>query len=704
MLNQKAKAKHAQRDVIHGSLVVVNNEDNKQAERAVTVAEIDFHGSTKQGLGMPRKSSLSVGGVKKSSNSTTKFVSKQIIGADSRSNDFQLIESLMSMDASGSSLAQSFRSAQETGLSPGIPPFATGGGNKVEQMNTRVPRSVAMERNSNWVTNTIETFLDLLDNVSRSMWTFRSSIHGIRTVPLVGTFLVTGFMYSVLYSIQNLSLPDLKFYNAVHIILALLSDLSVFLFRYIIYQSNRRKTAHDLLKGTITATNMMRASKGTLGPAGKVFFYLLLVFQCSILAIAFTADWAPQSSQLGNFPCVVPDYRLKGVQNISASQAFLQGNIDFSLIYMYGLPLADGVIMGLGPVPLSQPLANFSIIGQGPAIIMQSDCETFSSPWHGQNKSLNGNGLNLFNLINSTNGFTANIEVLLPTVGLAGRGDIETPWAKQMCRLRVMMGQGNWTFNYMVDQWKMVTAGQVTQVQLTERHVVTRYQSGSLHADDYIKLFEQTKRWKNYQGLLQLLQRSVRELTKDVWYPASSGGVYSNFLSWGTSSDGLYHENITHRGLVAGMASAARMVLVQCSEGDVQSCPYYGMEGGGNFIVNPALVLFSQIVLLLTAAGCILNIFYLHVICPIKDNSFFRQALLDVSSEWRRLCHFSEFVTFIAQNQKITQDMPTEIERTFELTDVKFGEAKYSMTQPVGRLCISASEDVARLRVDRRYV
>jgi hypothetical protein len=529
-----------------------------------------------------------------------------------------------------------------------------------------------------------------------------ASVFGVETLPFAVVLCVCVVMWWLVRNFRARLLDNLELYNGVHILFMLWGQVTVTAIKWVTRQTQRRRAAVELIRGRVSMKELVDAGHGTFGNFGRLVVAFVHLIQIALIALSFSAEWNPQSSYLGRFPCFTAQYNPTVLDKFHVSPSFVQGTVDFANIYMYGLPLADGLLLGFGAWPAANPMSNFSLSGEGPALVLRVDCESIPVPWNGTNLTSVGNGLQLHSIWSSVNTISADIDVLLPSYGFQ---DVftDTPWVRQRCGVRAVMGHGKWTFNYLVDEWDMVTSGQATSFALSQYLDLERYQTNDIYANKIASLFEKVQD-RPFDFLVPYIQRSIESLANDVWYAPSEEPTYSNFMSWGILPDGYYYPDLTWRGLVAGLAAGIRPVFTQFESSKGAQCPYYGLDGGGQMALNPTLLSLCEALILSTGILAILNILYIHVICPVKEKVIFQQALLDVYSEWRRLCHASEFVASIVKSGKASLDAPSDIAKIFRYINVRLGESKATIGKDFGKLCIGSPDEVVKMKIDRKYI
>ena len=95
--------------------------------------------------------------------------------------------------------------------------------------------------------------------------------------------------------------------------------------------------------------------------------WLIIAIEIVGLALLFTANWNSAIAELGEFDCIQTIFTADTTGNFTANPRTVSGDIGFAEVYMYGLPLSDGMVLGAGPWPAAGNMREFYLEGYGPA-------------------------------------------------------------------------------------------------------------------------------------------------------------------------------------------------------------------------------------------------------------------------------------------------------------------------------------------------
>ena len=284
----------------------------------------------------------------------------------------------------------------------------------------------------------------------------------IPTIMVIASYTLCATIFNIA---ATLELPSLVYYNTFHVGAFFSTEFVIMSTVYAFHQLDKFRASWNLVFARTTLKRLHSSVKGDLGPSRNIVWVFLTLLQGFSLGLFFFAEWTPQSTPIGYFPCTKASYTETLLGGFTVDPDDVSGDIDFALVYMYGLPLADGIITGFAPWPDSAPLSTFQIGGDGPALVVEVNCDSDINSWNGTAPISLGNGFLVTSSIYGSRSFNINLDVFLPAVGIADV-NLTTTWGVQACSITGYLSKTFWTFSYQVDEWQMVTAGQATGFEI----------------------------------------------------------------------------------------------------------------------------------------------------------------------------------------------------------------------------------------------
>lgn len=165
------------------------------------------------------------------------------------------------------------------------------------------------------------------------------------------------------------------------------------------------------------------------------------------------------------------------------------------------------------------------------------------------------------------------LEVTVPA-GSHSNAEFSDIAITQLCEVKLVTGTGSVQFSFIVDEWAMVTGGQIVNITTThrvEQTTVTALQSiryPELKGSDemYYGEFETAfgPDIEIYSNLTDQIASALELVFDNKTYYSSQGATFCNMLSWGTLPDGFYHPEIMFKGVTAAVATVAHFVFMVC--------------------------------------------------------------------------------------------------------------------------------------------
>ena len=424
-------------------------------------------------------------------------------------------------------------------------------------------------------------------------------------VPLAGAFIGCGLCALVFHFGLSTDLPSLIYYNVLHAAAFISTELAIQSVTYAYKQLNKYRVAWALTFKQSTMGRLYEAAGGTIGHSNWIL-YVLFSLRIVSLVLTFLAEWTPIKTPLGYYPCVAAEYNEDSLAGYSIIPDLVSGDIDASLISMYGLPLVDGLAAGYCSWPKAAPLNNFGITSIGPILVIETVCDSEVHSYSGSAGDVNGNGFLILSQYQLERSFNIAMQVYLPSGYLADKS-ISTFWAKQFCTVNGYLSEAKWSFEYTVDSWNQVTAAHATNAVIgdIEMDETTSQNYCANDIVDFIGIqkaaggpdLEFTSTTSEGDVLMDNIMQSINATMQNNWYGSTVYGNYSNMMSWAVEPDGYYYSNATSRGLAAAIGAVAHQVFLQYDGSVTSDCLYSGYAGSGRMAFNPDLVTALNVIL-----------------------------------------------------------------------------------------------------------
>ncbi|KAJ3416254.1 hypothetical protein HDV05_002544 [Chytridiales sp. JEL 0842] len=425
-----------------------------------------------------------------------------------------------------------------------------------------------------------------------------------------------------------------------------------------------------------------------------LFAFSLLLCELSLLFIQYEMNWTPVRTSLGAFPCTPVSYPVKPklIDNLGT---FLQGDSNFAQVYMYGLPLSDGIVGGWAAWPLSAPSQAFSVEADGVLFAVNAQCADpeLAPP---ANKT-DATHFKIFNHELWDSLYLAAITVRMP----AGSHD----WTEnkdrdimQRCQVSLMTGTGYVKFGFVVDEWNMATGGQIESLQVGNLVLHQRMEQPSYYGNVAKELKPTSHVFSN---LTSWIAEAVELIYNDTSYVSSQGASFANIHQWATEPDGLYHTEYTARGFMAALACIAHYVQMQYDGYREGTCNYYGFAGRGLITSSE----WSRRIVDVTISLNILLQFGLvlaWLLLTTNDASIAR-AVQILDHPLRLLYEFKDAAAHLISTMKGEDLGQATLRKHLREVSVKYGEKRSTRGQEVGELALDIPTEVVKFRKGRVY-
>lgn len=210
------------------------------------------------------------------------------------------------------------------------------------------------------------------------------------------------------------------------------------------------------------------------------------------------------------------------------------------------------------------------------------------------------------NVVEYPGTYTAVIDVIYPAGSWSIDGiNVGQTDIIQLCPIKIICGPGNLTFHFVVDEWFMVTGGQMTQISAGGFTASQRMDQplyfGQL--DSGIKMSDKVM-WGN---MTTWISSAIESAMNGTVYYSTQGAKFCNMMRWGTLPDGFYYPNITSNALSAALSSMAHYVVLQYNGSATTDCEYYGIQNAGKISADNTTVIVCLAVGIVLAISLLYN-------------------------------------------------------------------------------------------------
>lgn len=377
---------------------------------------------------------------------------------------------------------------------------------------------------------------------------------------------------------------------------------------------------------------------------------------------------------------------------------------------MFGIPLKDGMIIGVPPKPSTQDkFAEFNLRGVGPAIVIRVLCEDDFRAAPQITFVPSGSAATIANQHLGTDSLFMTLKSYLPVRAFFNTSRtkvIQTPWVEQYCSLNAYVGKANWTQQYSVDSFFASVPGNLTNVDINgDRYDLAT--SPNLYTTQILKSISNQKNAGNSYAfnstvdegtlLLGAMQNAIQNAFGGTQYvPTWGSSLISNMMSWAIDPDGTYHIAYVSRGMMASIAALMHQVFKQ-STGIQTTCKISGKNGYGVMDLGIVYVYIFDILV-----GVITIFLFLHVVTAlllyrVKERLVFRRGALVMRLESTRMLYATRWSNSLLHDSKYFEDS----EEAFNDTDVRLGETKETIGTSNAVLAIGTKRSICKLRVNR---
>ncbi|KAJ3210944.1 anaphase-promoting complex subunit Hcn1 [Entophlyctis luteolus] len=537
---------------------------------------------------------------------------------------------------------------------------------------------------------------DLLDTIYNStifqsmLWAYESTTFLIYFCTLLHLAVLSALILLLRYAI-GVQVSGILFYNMVHAVTSMLGKVSFGVGLY----------AAQLISREFTARNMIKRGKGVsltaiLHPVpilrlnaeeGKTLRYIfiaaLLLIEATVWFLGIEMEWVPTTSTIGVLPCTRVSYPLKPIIPDSLGN-FLQGDSDLSMIYSYGLPLADGVAGGMAAWPLAFPSANFSVSQNGIGFATNVVCGDLKLA-----DPATANGKTQFKIMSSelwSTMYSAQIFVQLPA-GSHNWVQFADNDITQLCDVRYIMGDAYIKFGFISDEWGGITSNAIQSIS-AGNYTANIYSTLDAYYGHFQDEFTVNDKYSN---ITSWVSEGIITALNNTSYSTSQGALFCNLFQWGTLPDGYYHTEVTWKGVAAVVAMIAHYVLLQYDNTAISECQYDGMQGAGIIECPSYVTILTVISIVICIISELAQLFWWFLLSGGGDKN--DRAAKILYSPTQLLYDIHKGASDLLNDAFGDDQSHDTIKEHYKEVLVRFGESRHTRPNPVGTLVLGAPSE-----------
>ena len=334
--------------------------------------------------------------------------------------------------------------------------------------------------------------------------------------------------------------------------------------------------SHQLIHGKARFDVVARKSGSRFPEENWKMRFLVLasvyLYDIAIIVVCLFVDWhsietnLPGIGNTGKYPCTPATYNKNfSVPTALSLNDFLQGDVDYALIYHYGIPLTDGIVGGYGGWPLYNPrVSKFDIQSEdSPLFAVKSRCTLPTAI----DKSIFNHTINdTYYRIGETIDLPGIYSTTIWVAYQGGSHDtvpLDQP-IQQACNVNVVSGRGEIRTEFNVDEWEMIVLGPIRHIKVPyKKNNLTAFSGKELNFDHFDDAFHKLPSFYDLHNFTIWYQKAIEFVFDKTRYTSSQSALFANIASWGTDPDGTYHTHDTWKGVAAAVAATCHFVLMQ---------------------------------------------------------------------------------------------------------------------------------------------
>ncbi|KAJ3268555.1 hypothetical protein HDV01_002572 [Terramyces sp. JEL0728] len=431
---------------------------------------------------------------------------------------------------------------------------------------------------------------------------------------LIVTYLIfltiTGFIFTSTMLIPGILLNSIDVYDGIHIGTILSGHLLFMCGNQLLKCIHKGIICSMVAHKGAQVNDIQSGYLASNAPGGRLrqfIFFISIVLAVLLSFLSLDYQWVPAETLFMTGHCIPATYPYESPIYTNLGD-FMQGDVDFALVYTFGIPLEDGIIGGWSSWPMANPSSSFSMNGEGFAYAIFTSC-AYPSP--ALNSTSNFTRVWLTKSTKTSNILEGELTLFLPNASIQTDVDIGFG-VYQTCTFITKIGKGNVRTSFIYDEWEMVSTDGVKEISVGKSTIQARNSKGRTFIEFYDQLIDDTyDLTSRYQKVLQYAYNGQD-------YQPSQGASFSNVLAEGTLPDGYYHDDQMWKGVAVALAVPAHYVMMQFDPSLKAQCEYYGEVGAGIFNVPSIWMTVVQVLLITLIAVCSMNVWWMYLMFEIN--------------------------------------------------------------------------------------
>ncbi|KAJ3318075.1 hypothetical protein HDV06_000852 [Boothiomyces sp. JEL0866] len=475
---------------------------------------------------------------------------------------------------------------------------------------------------------------------------------------------ITIFIFSSTMLIPGILLRSIDVYDGIHIGTILSGHLLFMCGNQLLKSIHKGIVCSMVAHKGASVSEIQSGYLSSHAPGGRLrqfIFFVSVVLGILLSFLSLNYQWVPAETLFMSGQCIPATYPTASPIYTNLGD-FMQGDIDFALVYQFGIPLEDGLIGGWSSWPMLNPYPLFSMDGEGFAYAIFTSC---AYPYPAHNITANYTKVWLTESSKTNNILEGKITVFLPNASIQSDVDIGFG-VYQDCTFITKFGKGDIRMSFVSDEWQMVTINGIEEIKVGTSTIQARASTGRT----FIEFFDQLKDDKydltsRYQDVLKYVYNG-RE------FEPSQGAAFSNIISEATLPDGYYHETEMWKGISVALATPAHYVLMQFDPTLIANCNYYGEVGAGIFNVPLVWMTIIQVLLIILMAVCSMNVWWMYLMFEI--NMATDVAYISMSTKMGMAAAFAKETSVIFESYSPnTESLDADLSKKLGKMKIYFG-------------------------------
>ncbi|KAJ3016267.1 UNVERIFIED_CONTAM: hypothetical protein HDU68_012293 [Siphonaria sp. JEL0065] len=393
--------------------------------------------------------------------------------------------------------------------------------------------------------------------------------------------LAQGLVFASIFYIQlivlNTTISSIRLYNLIHVMLSFQGKI-LLMFGWELASLVRKGFAAVEIqahKRGVRLTEVSNVDPASCRGVNRIFLFCLIAVEAALWTLSFFIGWLPVNTTLGLFGCTLPTYN-QPFEFTHDLGTWVGAQVDWGVLEVFGLPLAQGILGGQAAIPNSAPNRNFQMTGPGVGFLVNSVCT--DAVVSGE-APVSSTGIQILTSEYWNQLYTVAFEITLPAES-HNIHEYKFQDLKQYCQVTVVAGTVDITFAYTTDEWGVISPRAIQEINVNKNMPITALNSEST---DFGKIHHAF-------GKTELLHENITLwISKGVEMAMNSTNIknvntrtaVASMLQWGSDGSGLYDPSATWKAVAGAVAIIGHYVLNLSDGTSLSFCEYKGVAGWG---------------------------------------------------------------------------------------------------------------------------